>query len=131
MNVRSAAVIVLALEGVAGLSWVALLFVMPGLGSIFLPDDIPPDLIRTFTVADLAFFGVIPLSVALGLRRDWRWAWPLLCVHAGGVLYAALWAWGLVATRGEGWLGAVLMTPPAIVLPLLAYVMRPRNTSGG
>ena len=111
---------ILAAEGLLGLAWTALLLAEPDAGSWFLPEGIDPGLIRTFLIADVVFFALLPLTAALGLRRRAKWALAALWTHAGGIGYAALWGWGLVAVTGDGLLGALLMTPGAIVVPVLA-----------
>lgn len=120
MTLRRAAVLVLAAESALGLAWWAALLVRDDLGSVFLPPGVDPALVRTFALADLACYVAAPVAAAVGLARDRRWALPVLWLHAGGALYAALWGWGLVLVTGHGLLGAALMTPSAVVLPVLA-----------
>jgi len=119
-TLRRVAVLLLAAESLLGLAWWIALLVRDDLGSVFLPPGVDPSLVRTFVVADFAFYVAAPVAAALGLARDRRWALPVLWLHAGGALYAALWGWGLVLVTGSGLLGAALMTPSAVVLPLLA-----------
>jgi len=119
-SLRRAAVLLLAAEALLGLAWFAALLVREDLGSVFLPPGVDPSLILTFVAADFAFYVAAPVAAAAGLTRERRWALPVLWLHAGGALYAALWGWGLVLVTGSGLIGAALMTPPAVVLPVLA-----------
>lgn len=121
MPPRRVAVALLAVETVAGAAWWLLLLARPDLGSAFLPEGVPADLIRTFVAADLAFYVLLPAAAALGIASERRWATPVLWLHAGGVVYAALWGWGTWAVTGDGLAGAALMTPPAVVVPWLAW----------
>lgn len=109
------------LQCVGGLVWFVCLLAIPDIGTWFLPSEVDPDLIHTFLAADLVFFALLPGLAAVGLRRTARWAWPTLWMHVGGIVYAALWGWGLYAQTGDGVLGAALMTPGAVVIPALAW----------
>lgn len=126
-RLQRVAVVALAAEAALGLAWWIALLLRDDLGSVFLPPEVDPSLVRTFVVADAGFYVALPVAAAAGLARGRRWALPVLWLHAGGALYAALWGWGLVAVTGHGLLGAALMTPPAVVLPGLAA----RLSSGG
>ena len=117
---RRAAVVFLAVETLLGLAWWIALIARPDLGSVFLPAGVEPSLVRTFVEADFACYVAAPAAAAVGLHRGRRWAIPVLWLHGGGALYAALWGWGLVLFTGTGVLGAALMTPPALLVPLLA-----------
>lgn len=112
----------LLLQSLGGLVWFVCLLTIPDIGAWFLPAEVDPRLIDTFLAADLVFFALLPGLAAIGLRRRARWAWPVLWMHAGGIVYAALWAWGLYVQTGDGLLGAVLMTPGALVIPTLAWL---------
>ena len=127
---RRIAIGILAVEGVLGLAWLALLATVPAAGRWFLPEHLDPALLRTLAVADIVFFAAAPLACAFGLARRARWAQPVLWAHAGGIVYAALWGWGLVVVTGAGWAGALLMTPGALVIPLLARALG-REAGGG
>lgn len=124
MNTRRAAVVLLAISAAAGLAWWAALLARPDLGAVFLPRSVPQDVIRTFALADFVVYFAFPAAAAAGLRRDARWAVPVLWLYSGGALYAALWGWGTVLATGEGLLGAALMTPPAVLMPWLGAKLR-------
>jgi len=123
MRVRVAAVAFLCAEGVLGVVWCVLLFAAPHLGAPLLPAGLDAGLLRTLAGADLVFFAVLPLVAALAIARDHAGGSTLLLLHTGGVLYAALWAWGLVLVTGGGLVGASLMTPSALALPWLAWAL--------
>lgn len=125
MSLRAAAVLFLLLEGVLGGVWCALLVLRTAdVESWFLPPGLGDGALRTFVVADVVVFFVLPLVTALGLHRGRRSAHTLLAFHAGGVAYAAAWGWGAGAVTGGGWLGASLMTLPAVVLLALMALLR-------
>lgn len=112
------------LQCLGGLAWFVCLLAIDGIGAWFLPTDVDPGLIHTFLAADLVFFALLPGLAAVGLPRRAGWARPVLWMHAGGIVYAALWGWGLFVQTGDGLLGAALMTPGALVIPTLAWLAR-------
>lgn len=121
-----AATVLLAIAAAGGLvSWV-LLLADPSLGAAFLPAGVPPSMIRTFVLADLVCFVILPAAAAWGVARSHPWARGALLLFCGAAVYASLWGWGTVLTTGEGLAGALLMTPSAIVFPLLAWRLAPR-----
>lgn len=120
MTLRGAAAALLAAAAVLGLAWWIALLVRDDLGALFLPPGADPALVRTFVLADLVFYVLVPAAAAAGLVRRRAWALPALWLHAGAASYAALWAWGLVATTGHGLAAAALLSPSAVVFPWLA-----------
>lgn len=100
--------------------WV-LLWLDPARGGWFLPPDVRPELIRTFVVADVALFVVAPLAAGHAVFHRLRWARAALWFHAGGVVYAALWAAWQTATTGAGAAGLALLVPPALLVPWFAW----------
>ena len=100
--------------------WV-LMWLDPSRGAWFLPPDVPPGLIRTFAVADVALFVVAPLAAGHAVFRRRAWARAALWFHAGGVVYAALWAGWQTATTGAGAAGLALLVPPAVLVPWFAW----------
>lgn len=122
-----ATAVLLAIAAAGGLaSWV-LLLVDPSLGAAFLPVGVPPTLIRTFVLADLVCFVILPAAAAWGVARARPWGGGALLLFCGAAIYAALWGWGTVLTTGEGLAGAFLMTPSAVVFPVLARKLRPAS----
>jgi hypothetical protein len=88
----------------------------------------PDSTLLAFAAPDgILFIGAAGAS-AYGFWAGRRWAWPLLCVHAGAAGYAALYCWLLVGlTGGDGLLGAVLMSPSLIIPGLLVWELRPEG----
>lgn len=118
------AVVLHVVAAAVGAAWWVLLLVRPELGAAFLPPDVPPRMIRTFLAADLAFYAVAPAVAAYGFARGRPWARGLLAAECGAWGYAALWGWGAWLVTGAGALGAVAMTPSAVVFPWLAWRLR-------
>jgi hypothetical protein len=119
----------LAIAAAGGLVWWVLLLADPSLGAAFLPAGVPPEMIRTFVLADLVCFVLLPAAAAWGIARSRPWARAALLLYCGAALYAALWGWGTVLTTGEGLRGAALMTPPAVVFPVLAARLAGRRAA--
>jgi hypothetical protein len=117
----------LTLQGLAALGWWLLLLGQPATRARFLVTGAPEATLLAFAAADLVLFIGGSLAVAAGLWAGKGWAWPLLLVHAGAAMYAALYAIGLWALDRSAWLPALLMAPALVVPPLLAWWLRPRR----
>ena len=120
MSERRVAVFVLGAEAALGLAWWLALLAEPSLGRLVLPDAMPAGLILTFALPDFVSYAVAPAAAAAGLAGNRRWALPVVWLHAGAAIYAALWGWGTVLASGQGLLAAALMTPSALVAPTIA-----------
>src|SRR5215218_6235931 len=94
---------------VGAAAWWVLLLSWPASRAPFLATSAPDATLLAFGVADGVLFVGTAAGCAFGLWKRRRWAWPLLCVHAGAAGYAALYCWALTAITGGGaWLGAAL-----------------------
>jgi len=119
--VRLACSFLLVAEALVAAGIWVLLWIDPARGAWFLPPDVRPELIRTFVVADVALFVVAPLAAGHAVFHRLGWARPALWFHAGGVVYAALWAAWQTATTGAGAAGLALMVPAAVLVPWFAW----------
>ena len=88
----------------------------------------PDVLLIPLAAADLVLYCGGSLAGAIGLARAARWAWPVLCVHAGAAAHAATFCLLQWPFAPETWRAAVLMAPALIVPPAIAYLFRPRPT---
>lgn len=123
---RNAAILYLSLQGGGAVVWWWLLLVSPTFRRHFLPLDCPDVTLLAFGIADGLLFACLSFVCAIGLMRGRSWAWPLLCVHAGAAMYAALYCVTLtLLTHGQALWGTVLMLPALIVPPYLAWKLRP------
>ena len=127
MTARRAGVTFLALQAAGGAAWWAALLAAPAVRVHFKPAAAPDATLLAFGPADVLLYVVLSAGCAAGLGKGAAWAWPLLCVHAGGAAYAALYCWGLTLLTGEAWPGAVLMTPSLVVPGWLVWALRPRR----
>jgi hypothetical protein len=126
MSLRQLGVLFLLAEAVGGAIWWCLLLGWPASRAYFMAEGSPDAALLAFSVADFILFIGAAAVCAYGLWTRRRWAWPLLCVHAGAAAYAALYCWTLVAlTGGDGLLGAVLMTPSLVVPGTFVWLLRP------
>lgn len=123
--VRRAAVVYLTLQGLGGLAWWCMLWGWPASRPWFLASGSPATTLWAFAPADLLLFVAGSWLAAYGLGRRRRWAWGLLCLHAGAAVYAALYCLMLGWLDPRAWLGALLMSPSLVVPPLLAWILRP------
>lgn len=115
----------LALQAAGGLAWWSALLVWPASRPFFCIPGKSDAMLMAFLLPDVALYVGLSAGCAFGLGQKKEWAWPLLCVHAGAALYAALYAWNLcVLTSGQLWLGAVLMTPSMVVPGIFARLLR-------
>ena len=109
----------------AGVWWVAL-SARPGLRACFRPALAPDATLLAFAFPDLLLFTLVGLLAAIGLWRRRPWAWPLLLVHSGAALYAALYCLSLAFLTGEAMAAAILMAPSLVILPAAVWITRPR-----
>ena len=117
---------VLVAEAVGCAAWWASLALRPDWRPAFRVEAAADATLLQFLVPDLLLYIALPLLAAAGLIGGARWAWGALVAHAGAASYAALACWGLVIfSGGEGWLGALLMTPPLLALPVFVVALRP------
>ena len=129
MSWRSLGVVFLTMQAVGGAAWWALLLGWPASRAAFRASEAPDVTLLAFGAADGLLYAGLSAACARGLARRRRWAWPALLVHAGAASYAALYCWTLTAlTGGDGWAGAVLMTPSLLVPGVLAWKLRPGET---
>ena len=127
---RYKAILYLNLQGTGALVWWGLLLVYPAVRRYFLPVGCPDAALLAFGVGDGLLFVGLSFGCAWGLRRERSWAWPLLCVHAGAAMYAALYCLTLTAlARGQALWGAALMLPALTFPPYLAWRLRPGGPS--
>ena len=73
----------LVAEALGALGFWALVWRDPAVAYWFLPSDVSPELIRTFLVADLLTFVLLPLACGHGIFHRCRWtARTLACMRA-------------------------------------------------
>jgi hypothetical protein len=125
--VRTLAVWFLLLQAIAVAAWWGVILLSPPARQPFLGPGAPDANLLAFFAGDLLFYVGGSLLAAYGLALGRSWAWPVLCVHAGAVVYAALYTLSLPTLSGEGWLGAALMLPSLVVLPILVWQLRPQS----
>ncbi|MEO6457813.1 MAG: hypothetical protein ABIO92_06015 [Chloroflexia bacterium] len=125
--VRKLTVIFLTLQGVGTFIWWAVLLTFPVAREPFMAPGAPDASLLAFFVPDLLIYAGGALVVAYGLMRQSAWAWPVLCINAGAAVYAALYALTLPLLSGGGWLGAVMMLPSLVVLPIAVWLLRPER----
>ena len=122
---RKLAVPFLILEGIGTIAWWATLMLFPAARAPFLAPGAPDSTLLAFGAADMVLYSGAPLAAAYGLARRLPWAWPLLCIHAGAVIYAGLYGLMLPLVSGGGWPAALFMTPGMLILPILVWRLRP------
>jgi len=121
----------LVAEAVGCAAWWASLALRPDWRPAFRVEAAADATLLQFLLPDLLLYIALPLLAAAGLIGGARWAWGALVAHAGAASYAALACWGLVVfSGGEGWLGALLMTPPLLALPVFVGALRPVEWRG-
>jgi hypothetical protein len=115
-------------QAVGASLWWCVLLGWPESRVPFLARGAPDATLLAFAAADgVLFIGTAGAS-ACGFWAGRRWAWPVLCVHAGAAGYAALYCWTLVGlTGGDGLLGAALMSPSLVVPGVLVWGLRPEG----
>ena len=128
MSFRKLGIWFLIVQAGGAAAWWCLLLAWPATRVPFLVQEAPDSTLLAFSLADGVLFVGASAASAYGLWMRRRWAWPLLCVHAGAAGYAGLYCWTLVGiTGGDGLLGAALMTPSLVVPGLLVWHLRPET----
>ena len=125
MSIRAFAIAFLLAQAAGACAWWAVLAAWPPSRAYFRAEGAPDATLLAFGPADLLLFAGASAASGYGFWTGRRWAWPLLCAHAGAAAYAALYCWGLAALTGDGLLGALLMSPSLVVPVFLAWRLRP------
>ncbi|MEO2092281.1 MAG: hypothetical protein ABGY75_22735, partial [Gemmataceae bacterium] len=86
---RRLAVAYLALQAIGAFVWWLILLAVPSSRPYFRSADAPDSALLAFGVADAVLYIGTSALAAIGLHLRRRWAWPVLCVHAGAAGYAA------------------------------------------
>lgn len=124
-KMRQLAVWFLVIQGVGGAVWWGILLAWPVTRPLFLPPATPPSILLAFVLPDGVLFAGGSLAAAYGLAQGRPWGWPVLSIHAGAAVYAALYCLALPLVSGSGWLAAALMLPTLLALPYFVWVLRP------
>ncbi|HEX8229439.1 MAG TPA: hypothetical protein VF826_09010 [Chloroflexia bacterium] len=121
----------LILQATGTTLWWVVLILYPGVRAYYLAPGAPDTTLFAFAPADLASYIGGSVLVAFGLATSRSWAWPLLCVHSGAIVYSALYGLALPLFSGGGW-GSLMMLPSMILEPVFAWLLRPkgRNDAG-
>lgn len=127
--VRRLAVTFLIVQGAGIIVWWAVLLLVPAVRTPFIAPGAPDSTLFAFIVADILVYVATSFASAYGLVRVRSWAWPVLCVHAGAVVYAGLYAIGLPLVSGGGWFGTAFMLPSLVIVPLFTWLLRPGNST--
>ena len=104
--------------------WWTTLMLMPASRTWFLIPGSPELSLLAFLLPDVVLGVIAGIVSAVALHRRHPLAWPALLILTGAMAYAALYCVA-VALAGGGWVGATLMAPCLVVLPLLCWRLRP------
>jgi hypothetical protein len=124
-SVRQVTVAFLSLKVLGATAWWLMLFLAPETRAPFLAPGAPDSMLLAFFIPDLFFYLGAGLAAAIGIARHRSWGWSVLCIHTGASLYASVYALSLPLLSGGGWWGALLMSPSLVVLPWIAWRLRP------
>ena len=123
--VRRLAIAFLILEALGTHLWWGLMLLRPEARGPFAIPGAPDAALLAFLVPDLVLYAGAAAVAALGLFLSRPWGWPALLLHTGAGVYAALACLSASLLTGGAWLGTALMAPALVVLPVLAYLLRP------
>lgn len=93
----------------------------PASREAFLAPGAPHVTLTAFAWGDLLLYMPTSLLAAWALARRSRFLVPVLFLHAGAAMYAALYAIGFALMQQDRWLGAAMMAPALVVPPMLAF----------
>ncbi len=121
---RRLAIWFLLLQGLGTVIWWALLLSFAPARAPFVAGGHEAALLA-FLLPDLPFYigGSFLLAYALATSRPWAFA--VLCIYSGGILYATLYTLALALLTGGSWLGVLLLAPSLFILPLIIWRFRP------
>jgi hypothetical protein len=126
MTVRAFAIAYLFAQAAGAAGWWLALLAWPASRAPFVAAGAPDATLLAFGPADVLLYVGLSAACAVGLLKRREWARPLLCVHTGAAMYAALYCVTLpLLTGGSGWLGAALMCPALVVPAWLCVKLRP------
>jgi hypothetical protein len=130
-GIRRLAIWFLVVQAVGTSAWWVVLLLYPASRGPYMAPGAPDSTLFAFILPDLAFYILGSLVVAWGLANEKPWAWPVLCVHTGAIVYSALYGLALPLFSGGGW-GSLMMLPSAIIEPACVWLLRPmqRNDQG-
>jgi len=114
---RKLAALYLALQGLLGIVWCAMVLACPEVGEWFSPPGAPRFVLHSFWLPDLVIVVGGSLGAAYAIAKARPWAPPATWLTAGGVTYATLYFLLLNAYSGGAWAATVVMVP-AFVLTL-------------
>ena len=127
--ITTLAIAFLVVQGVGVLVWWAVMLFVPVARPLFMAPDAPDSTLFAFLPADGLVYAGASLLAAWGLARNRSWGWPVLCAAAGATIYAALYGLALPVVSGGGGLAGALMLPGLVIMPLLAWLLRPGATT--
>lgn len=126
MSLRAFAIAYLFAQATGAAGWWFALLAWPESRALFVARGAPDATLLAFVLADVLLYVGLSAACAVGLLKRREWAWPLLCVHTGAAVYAALYCVTLpLLTGGDGWLGAALMSPSLVIPAWLCVKLRP------
>ncbi len=123
-TINRLAVWFLVLQAAGTTAWWVVLLLYPPARAAYMAPGAPDATLFAFAPADLATYIGGSLIVAWGLAAGKLWAWAMLCVHCGAIVYSALYGLGLPLFSGGGW-GSLMMLPSMIVEPIFVWLLRP------
>ncbi|MCC6784787.1 MAG: hypothetical protein IT457_18215 [Planctomycetes bacterium] len=121
MEPRRFAIAFLLVEAALGGVWWCSIALHADWRARFFPPQLPGPVLLALAVADVLLYVAAAALAAIGIARNRAWARTALTVHAGGALYAGLFALALAVLDPERWLGGLAMLPSTCVAPWLAW----------
>lgn len=118
------AILWVVLQTIGLIAWWSMLLLLPSTRGWFLIPGSPELNLLAFLLPDAVLGILVGIISVAALHRRHPLSWPSLVILTGAMAYAALYC-GAVALAGGGWIGAVLMAPCLLVLPLLCWRLRP------
>lgn len=121
MEPRRFAIAFLLVEAVLGAAWWCSIALHGGWRARFFPPELPEPVLWALAVTDVLLYVAAAAFAAFGIARNRAWARTALALHAGGALYAGLFAFALAVVDPERWLGGLAMLPSTCVAPWFAW----------
>ncbi len=117
LDLKRLLAVFLFLETIAVVFWGLCFIPWPSLAEIFVPSELPTAWLWAFLPVDLVLYGGSGWMARTALLRGRKSVTMWLSLHTGMILYAEFYVLGIALQLGQGWLGAIMMAPSALLMP--------------
>jgi len=122
---RALPALYLALQGLLGIAWWAMVLAWPEVCERFTPPGAPRYVLYAFWLPDLVIVVAGSFGAAFAIAKARPWAPPAAWLTAGGVTYATFYFLLLSVYSGGAWAATIVMVPAFVLTLACALATRP------